>query len=46
MDSIKLRFTDNIITQAKKQTPNNIKEKYVVDSDVSYKYGYVRFESG
>tara|TARA_R100000315_G_C5147316_1_gene84308 strand:+ start:40 stop:597 length:558 start_codon:yes stop_codon:yes gene_type:complete len=46
MDSIKLRFTDNIITQAKKQTPKIIKQKYVVDNDSSYKYGYVRFEGG
>ena len=44
MDDIKLRFTDNIITQAKKQTPKKIKKKYVVDNDSSYKYGYVRFE--
>ena len=45
MVSIKLRFTDNIITQAKNKTPDKIKQKYVVDNDVSYKYGYVRFES-
>ena len=45
MDDIKLIFTDDIITQAKKQTPNKIKKKYVVDNDNSYKYGYVRFES-
>ena len=44
MDSINLRFTDDIITQAKKQTPKIVKQKYVVDNDVSYKYGYVRFE--
>ena len=46
MDRIKLRFTDNIIKKAKEQTPNKIKKKYVVDSDVSYKYGYVRFDEG
>ena len=32
MDDIKLRFTDDIITQAKKQTPNKIRQKYVVDN--------------
>ena len=45
MDSINLRFTENIIKQAKTQTPSKIKQKYVVDNDVSYKYGYVRFEN-
>tara|TARA_B100000900_G_C20267029_1_gene588415 strand:+ start:56 stop:613 length:558 start_codon:yes stop_codon:yes gene_type:complete len=45
MDDIKLRFTDDVILQAKKQTPKIIKQKYVVDNDVSYKYGYVRFEN-
>tara|TARA_A100001391_G_scaffold179401_1_gene144393 strand:- start:374 stop:931 length:558 start_codon:yes stop_codon:yes gene_type:complete len=45
MDDIKLRFTDDIINQAKKQTPKKIKQKYVVDNDDSYKYGYVRFEN-
>ncbi len=44
MDSIKLRFTDNIIEKAKKQTPNKIKDRYVVENEASYKYGYVRFE--
>ena len=46
MDDIKLRFTNNIIKDAKKNTPNRIKEKYVVENDVSYKYGYVRFDEG
>ena len=46
MDRIKLRFTNDIIKKAKEQTPDNIKEKYVVDNDYSYKYGYVRFEGG
>ena len=46
MDDIKLRFTNNIIKDAKKNTPDKIKEKYVVENDVSYKYGYVRFDEG
>ena len=46
MDSIKLRFTNKIIKKAKKQTPNKIKEKYVIDNEASYKYGYVRFDEG
>ena len=28
MDKIKLRFTNDVIVQAKKQTPNKIKQKY------------------
>ena len=46
MDDIKLRFTNDIIKDAKKNTPDKIKEKYVVENDVSYKYGYVRFDEG
>ena len=45
MDNIKLCFTDDIIKKAKLKTPSIIKEKYVVDNDVSYKYGYIRFEN-
>jgi hypothetical protein len=45
MDNIKLRFTDDIIKKAKSKTPSIIKQKYVVDNDVSYKYGYIRFEN-
>ena len=46
MDDIKLRFSYDIIQKAKKQTPVKIQNKYVVDNDVSYKYGYVRFDEG
>ena len=46
MDSVKLRFTDNIIEKAKEKTPDKIKEKYVVENEASYKYGYVRFDEG
>ena len=46
MDKIKLRFTDNIIKKSKEKTPKLVKEKYVVDNNVSYKYGYVRFDEG
>ena len=46
MDNIKLRFSYDIIQKAKKQTPTKIQNKYVVDNDVSYKYGYVRFDEG
>tara|TARA_Y100000996_G_C22506605_1_gene636678 strand:- start:783 stop:1340 length:558 start_codon:yes stop_codon:yes gene_type:complete len=44
MDSIKLRFTDNIIEKAKEKTPDKVKQKYVVENKFSYKYGYVRFD--
>ena len=46
MDKIKLRFTDNIIQKTKLMTPEKIKDKYVVDNEASYKYGYVRFDEG
>ena len=45
MDKIKLRFTDNIIKIATKNTPQKIKTKYVVNNEASYKYGYVRFDN-
>lgn len=38
-------FTDEIIEIAKSKVPNNIKEKYIKESDVSFKYGYTRFEN-
>ena len=37
-------FTDEIIEIAKSKIPNNIKEKYIKESEVSFKYGYTRFE--
>ncbi len=37
-------FTDEIIEKAKSKTPNNIIEKYLKPSSVSFKYGYTRFE--
>ena len=37
-------FTDEIIEIAKSKIPNNIKEKYIIESEVSFKYGYTRFE--
>ena len=46
MDRIKLRFTNDIIKKTKLITPEKIKDKYVVDNEVSYKYGYVRFDEG
>ena len=39
-------FTDEIIEKAKSKTPSHIIEKYVKPSDVSFKYGYTRFEDG
>ena len=46
MDKIKLCFTDDIIQKTKSITPTTIKDKYVVDNEASYKYGYVRFDEG
>tara|TARA_R100000995_G_C3460166_1_gene112717 strand:+ start:60 stop:629 length:570 start_codon:yes stop_codon:yes gene_type:complete len=46
MDSIKLRFTDKMIEKIKSKIPENIKQKYVTDTDVAYKYGAIRFDSG
>ena len=39
-------FTNEIIEKAKSKTPSHITEKYVKPSDVSFKYGYTRFEDG
>ena len=46
MDSINLRFTDKMIEKIKSKIPENIKQKYVTDTDVAYKYGAIRFDSG
>ena len=46
MDNIKLRFTDKMIEKIKSKIPSKIKKKYVTNTDVAYKYGAVRFDSG
>ena len=46
MDKINLNFTDEIIKKVKSQIPEKIKQKYVADTDVAYKYGAIRFDDG